>query len=286
MTALSVDDILQARILMLASYAQTSEQLEAALAGSGWQTVPVAGEAMFHRNPLLVSPVSAFAARNGDTVAIAFQGTDEGIDWLSNIGGGIISWAPLYLAYSDFFEGLFEYIGSLAASGVTKILVTGHSQGAAMVEYFLKEMGEIDSRIVGVTFASPGIDQNLDALGPSRLLRFEHSDDIVVDAAQEFGTIGVFIDNEFDLQVILGVDDPIQGPAEHGSGLYAATARILFHSQFANEILADYENLRAWIGFETSQNMHGSSGRDLIFGQDGRRLYTSQTHWHVRSNLI
>ena len=104
MASLTVDDVLQSRILMLASYAETSAQLEAQLAGSGWRTGILSGDALFYANPLLFTPVTAFAAQKGDTVAIAFQGTNEGVDWLNNFGGGIFSWLPLYLLILIFFS--------------------------------------------------------------------------------------------------------------------------------------------------------------------------------------
>ena len=253
---------------MIASYSTTSDQLEDALAGSGWNTLSLTGEALYYNNPLLISPVNAFAARNGSTVAIAFQGTNEGVDWLSNIGGGIFSWAPLYHAYDEFFTSLSNYLSSAAGAGVTKVLVTGHSQGAAMVEYFLSQQAPVDARVVGVAFASPGIDQNLDYLGSQRLIRIEHSNDIVVDAAQRTGPL-FFQDNEFDLKVILGESESIQGIAEHDSFLYVVTARTLFMSQFGQEILTNYQNIQAQIGFETGQSMYGGAGRDVIFGKGG-----------------
>ena len=138
-----------------------------------------------------------------------------------------------------------------------------------MVEYFLKEKASQDDRIVGVSFASPGIDQSLDYLGSDRIIRFEHSNDVVVDAAQEFGTPGIFQDIEFDLKVVLGENDSIQGGAEHGARVYTDTASILFSSPFAAEILRDYEFMRTWIGFDTGQTMQGVAGRDVIFGQGG-----------------
>ena len=266
MASLTVDDVLQSRTLMLASYAETSDQLESSLAGSGWQTVPVSGETLFHRNLLLIAPVTAFAARSGETLAIAFQGTNENIDWINNVAS-VVSWAPLYLAYTPFLNGLFEYLGSQEGLGINKVIVTGHSQGAAMVEYFMQQMAQIDSRYVGVAFASPGVKGDVATLSSDRLLRIEHSDDIVVDITQEHS--GINLDLEYDLQVVLGVDDTISGGAEHLSGIYAATTKTLFSSPFAQEILDNYESMRAWIGFDTSQNMYGSAGRDVIFGQGG-----------------
>ena len=65
MASLTVNDVLQSRILMLASYSTTSSQLEASLSGSGWDTVPLGGDSLFRANPFLIAPVTSFAARSG-----------------------------------------------------------------------------------------------------------------------------------------------------------------------------------------------------------------------------
>lgn len=148
MATLSVQDIVDANLLMQASYSNTSAELNAALAGSGWDPIPQDnGQDIFYKDPWLSAPVTGFMAQNENTLAIAFQGSNELTDWItSDVGGGLISWAPLYSAYLDFLENLFSYLGTQKGIGIEKIIVTGHSLGAAMVEYFMKEMGSIDSR--------------------------------------------------------------------------------------------------------------------------------------------
>lgn len=277
MAKLEVFDVQQSRILMLASYANSSAELDGLLNGTGWTAVPVGGEPLFQDRPLLVAPVTAFAARQNNTVAISFQGTNNSSignsapDWFNNLAGGIFSWAPLYLAYNDFFEGLFDYLGSPEASGVTKILVTGHSQGAAIAEFFMDQIGRLDARYVMVSYASPGIEAFIDDLGSERLLRIEHSDDPVVDAAERVGFLyGGGDAEELDMRVELGDNATITDFGEHRSGIYSETVESFFNSPFAGEILSDFDNLRFVLKGDESDNIFGTDKPDVLFGRGGQ----------------
>ncbi|MFH1346539.1 MAG: hypothetical protein ABIL01_35910 [Pseudomonadota bacterium] len=115
----------------------------------------------------------ALLAYNADsrTLAISFRGTSGGRDLATDVMSDYGS------AYADFETKLIQVVLANAASlGATRILVTGHSLGAAMAEEMMGHHLE-DDRLVAVTFGSPGatsIDNRPEA--DSRIINIGHVD--------------------------------------------------------------------------------------------------------------
>src|SRR5262249_11353561 len=124
-------------------------------------------------NPLVDVDAQALLAFNSvsKTLAIAFRGSSSGVDAVNDV-------LPNYgTEYEIFSQDLLQQVIANAPTvlGATRFLVTGHSLGGAMVEEFLGKSD--DSRLVGVSFGSPGATdtENLPGSDP-RLINIGHVD--------------------------------------------------------------------------------------------------------------
>lgn len=91
---------------------------------------------------------SALVARSADTMVLSITGTDSPLDkWLN--------W-PLLSAQLLLLQPLFDGVYNYAATNGLKVIVTGHSMGAAMAQMFIAEYVSKGVEIEGVNFASPG----------------------------------------------------------------------------------------------------------------------------------
>ena len=109
---------------------------------------------------------SAVVAKQGNTLILAFRGTDSFRDKLDG---------PKTFDHFQLFYPLFEALRQYSlANPITKLWVTGHSLGGAMVEHYLDTYkGDF---INGVAFASPRASLND---SDTRLLNIGHENDIV-----------------------------------------------------------------------------------------------------------
>lgn len=114
-----------------------------------------------------------------DTLILAFRGTEF------EIGGDPNYWVQMPKFY-NLFEPLFQALNNYTkANGVSKILVTGHSLGAAMTELFMAKNPEQIYSAVSV--ASPlATNDSTDA----RILNIGYENDIVYEVLYE--TRGIF----------------------------------------------------------------------------------------------
>ncbi|MCZ8127843.1 MAG: VWA domain-containing protein, partial [Microcystis sp. LE19-114.1B] len=109
---------------------------------------------------------NAVVAKQGNTLILAFRGTDsfrDTLDW------------PKTFDHFQLFYPLFEALRQYSlANPISKLWVTGHSLGGAMVEHYLDQYkGDF---INGVAFASPRASLND---SDTRLLNIGHENDIV-----------------------------------------------------------------------------------------------------------
>src|SRR5262249_45239069 len=107
--------------------------------------------------------VQAFVARNeiDHSVAIAFRGSEGISDLIQDLYHGVTTFSPEYNQFHYLVESLQKYI---TANNITKVLVTGHSLGAVMAEFFMKENADSSTtHYVGVTFGSPS-DRSLNGI--------------------------------------------------------------------------------------------------------------------------
>jgi Ca2+-binding RTX toxin-like protein len=162
---------------------------------------------------------NAVVVQSGDTVVLAFRGTDafdiafwSGQAWTGN---------GLYLHY-EAFRPLIEAVYSYAAAeenGVKHIVVSGHSLGGAMADLFAVVDGKRfdalpNSDLTVVSLASPGLDP-----------------DVISDDAADFGFLDVYDHSVVTLTV--DPDDP--GIELHAPTYYHAYAHDRDRVYFAEE---------------------------------------------------
>lgn len=111
--------------------------------------------------------VTAANFNGSDVLCIAFRGSEDRADWVTNL--------------TDIDEH-FELFGALTSAATTAldagtfdaILVTGHSLGGAMTEVMLHSYGQAD--IYGISWGSPGIHMDA-AVADDRLINYVFADD-------------------------------------------------------------------------------------------------------------
>lgn len=112
---------------------------------------------------------------NGQKVlTVAFRGTDAVSTDV------VLGWGPqMKNGYYPLYKPLIDKIKAYAAAAdIDNILVTGHSLGAAMTQYFMRSVPDTaETKVTGVTFGSPGAVDSGNA-PDNRLLQFEYSGDI------------------------------------------------------------------------------------------------------------
>ncbi|MEZ5808047.1 MAG: Ig-like domain-containing protein [Zhengella sp.] len=110
-----------------------------------------------------------------DTLVIDFRGTDEKPGDFSNY--------PDFQTHYDKFAPLIEKVDEwLSSNPDADVIITGHSLGAAMVQYFMADHG--GDRFKGYAIASPGAAINHD---DERITTIGHSQDLVFHVPFLFG---------------------------------------------------------------------------------------------------
>jgi pimeloyl-ACP methyl ester carboxylesterase len=122
-----------------------------------------------------VANVFQSVGANGEKVlTVAFRGTDAVSTDV------VLGWGPqMKDGYYPLYKPLIDKIKAYAAAAdIDNILVTGHSLGAAMTQYFMRSVPDTaETKVTGVTFGSPGaVDSG--KTPDDRLLQLEYSGDI------------------------------------------------------------------------------------------------------------
>ena len=119
----------------------------------------------------------AFVAERNGTLAIAFRGTDNPLDF-----GGSINQSAFYENYEQLIDSVVEYAGN-PANNIDQIYVTGHSLGGEMAGIFAIEDGHRFAEPIAITtFGSPGVDPNeypVPTALSAQILNFVHTGDPV-----------------------------------------------------------------------------------------------------------
>ncbi len=172
-------------------------------------------------HPLGVFPGSAAAhvGRTSDTMFVAFRGTDEWSDRYD--------WAfrdEHYNQFSVLISQIAEYVASSQSTDdpIRKLMVTGHSLGAAMAQEFVRaEANRFDVPVEAVTFASPGM----------RLGGLDRTDDRITNIYVAGDVIGaaalpsVIWGDQYEFYD-LGLDD-LSPVTKHNPDLYVELARFI-----------------------------------------------------------
>ena len=110
-------------------------------------------------------------------LTIAFRGTVDLIDQYKDY----FPFDNHYKTFKPLIKAVKEFVAD-AANGIDKVVVTGHSLGAAMAQLFLNESLEVPVR--GYTFGSPGADNDRK---DARLINFAHANDAIPDLGERQG---------------------------------------------------------------------------------------------------
>jgi hypothetical protein len=227
------------------------------------------------------------------TLGIAFEGTNKvfkGVNGIADLAQDIIGIDKYYNSLSEFTESVFTYLMK-GVNDVEKVLVAGHSLGGSAAQNFMYDYAHINSKLIGVTFGSPGTGSpggNISMPLPvASFVNIKHDGDEVpmVGLANGYETSGSTI--------VIEVEDPaLQFPlAEHklytplddSSVSYRKTvdfvtsqidARVLFGG---GNIIAGTEGIDFLYASRGSNGeiLLGGEGNDvmwsgLIFGRDSQ----------------
>lgn len=124
---------------------------------------------------------------NKRTLAVVFRGTDQLADF-----GDYLNFASHYAKYQPLMQALHDYVN---AGQIDRILVSGHSLGAGMVQYFMREFPDTASLSVrAYTDGSPGSDEISAPATDDRILNFVNRDDpipLVPDLTSPLGKLAL-----------------------------------------------------------------------------------------------
>ena len=239
----------------------------------------------------------AIVAKNGTTLAISFRGTQEGLDFLTDLASGVFD----FNAHYQLFQNLVQAIQTYSAdNGITDILVAGHSLGGAMVEMFMaSHPPSAGITYSGYSFGSPGTRAISDGPGSdSRLLNIGHYFDGGGDPVyrimpfENVQGVDVAINLQGQLDTTLAAIDI--APNQHSMSTYQQTVNLLTMSailyqefidnpsdfsvtiiqngDYAGNDLNDYI-----IGSLDGSVILGGRGNDLIFGNSGDDILSGQS---------
>ncbi|QIG95967.1 hypothetical protein [Bradyrhizobium sp. 6(2017)] len=108
------------------------------------------------------------------TLSLTFRGTDQYSDFLD-----YLNFNDHYARYQPLIKAIHRYIND-PTNGITSVLVSGHSLGAAMVQYFMRATPDTSQYTVRAwTDGSPGSDEPGAPRSDSRIENFVHTDDPV-----------------------------------------------------------------------------------------------------------
>jgi Ca2+-binding RTX toxin-like protein len=102
-------------------------------------------------NALVLSGlVGSSSGEEKKTLAVVFRGTDQVADFIH-----YDNFARHYALFAPLIKSLRDYVAD-PENHVEQVLVSGHSLGAGMVEYFLREAMAAGVEVRGWTYGSPG----------------------------------------------------------------------------------------------------------------------------------
>ncbi len=169
-------------------------------------------------------------------IALAFRGTAGGVPFITGDAG---DWGPIsqqlhYAAFGPLFEALDDY---LVTNSVDQLLVTGHSLGGAMVEFYMDDYS--DGTLPGIEYEAVAVaSPQASFTSDSRVLNIGHESDIVYSVVGSRGLNAVKeLNAVFDENFFGDIADVGN---QHSIGVsYRWTAETLLGSQFYSETTRD-----------------------------------------------
>jgi Ca2+-binding RTX toxin-like protein len=214
-----------------------------------------------------------------NVLALAFRGTD-----VDTTGGQdrVEGWGPQMKGfYARFLPLADAVIDFVAREGIDRVLVTGHSLGGAMAQYFMDQtrlpINRAEaSKYLAATFGSPGISSGNDA-ADTRIVHFQHGQDLVPKIGNLAGLdlTGQVVNiplNDFDWDG----DDERLSITEHDLAKYAASAARLAGLGADTPGFMTFNNVRAG----TIEHWFAGSGSGDRIAPDGEDTSNNSTRDH------
>jgi RTX calcium-binding nonapeptide repeat (4 copies)/Protein of unknown function (DUF2974) len=236
-------------------------------------TVPGKISALF--DDRAVANVYLRTEANGDkTLAIAFRGTDGfALD-------KVLGWGPqmkdaYYPLYKPFIDAVKKYA---ATNSVDKVLVTGHSLGAAMTQYAMQDLANTaNTKYVAAIFGSPGAVNSGDT-PENRMLEFAYTQ----DAFARLKDVPLVSFDHQGQRIAMPLDssdtkkDNITSVYEHDKTLYVKAAQNFANlgaetpSFMKNETFIGNQQTRIYAGSTSADDLRGESGKsEALYGGGG-----------------
>ena len=145
--------------------------LEYSFVNGHYQAINTSRSLLFLDRPEANALVLTGEVDDLNTLAVVFRGTDQVADFRD-----YFNFADHYANFAPLTDVLRSYI---AENDIEQMLVSGHSLGAGMVQYFIEEFSGSVGTIRGYTDGSPGADNIVSSRVNSRIVNFVHTDDLV-----------------------------------------------------------------------------------------------------------
>ena len=172
---------------------------------------------------------NAAVYKSGNSILLAFRGTEIP-------QGDAVYWFALEQHY-DLFEPLFQALDNyIQVNPTSKILVTGHSLGAAMAEFYMAE--HPGSLYSAVTVASPVASYDST---DTRILNIGYENDLVYEIRSQGLAVGASPNNATtDFYISIGVEHQVGTPPyEHQMRNYIYGTQRVFDSNYYSQMERD-----------------------------------------------
>ncbi|NLW82442.1 MAG: hypothetical protein GXY42_12350, partial [Desulfovibrionales bacterium] len=221
------------------------------------------------------------------TLVIAFEGTNSSLFWSDPVQC-LDLWDDFALI-DRHYKDLKDFAAAVAkfaedpANGIERVLVTGHSLGGAMAQYFMYNFGAANPKYFGVTFGQPGTAVQ-GHIPDERMVNFIHTNDIVPISGENLKQY-IIVGSRVKVSVDISSDPIEYGLKEHTLLTLDGSAHSVSYTDSLKFILNEideksiFQNINLLIGTENSDILNttfvanitafGGKGNDFIFSSAG-----------------
>ncbi|MCJ8051663.1 hypothetical protein GB928_004260 [Shinella curvata] len=126
-----------------------------------------------------VATVNLGVADGKRTLSVAFKGSDDLKDWSADLTFDMKALKSYYTRFEPLATAIKDFLHE-ARNGIAQVIVTGHSLGGAMTQYFVSDLVESNApqKIWGYTYGSIGAKAGETLGADGRLTNFVHVGDM------------------------------------------------------------------------------------------------------------